>query len=417
MSMQTHTFPTLDEHYAAALGLVSPWNIKSVDLDIKGAALTIEVTYATKEGLCPDCGVACPVEDLREERSWRHLDMMQFATTIVARVPRIRCKKHQIKTIATPWAGPRSHFTLLFERFAIEVLLATSSITKGTTLLRISWHQAQLLMERAVLRGMVRREKEDCEIAYVGIDEKSFLKGHQYASLATDIKKGRVLDVEEGRKKENAITLLNRAISEKQRATVKAGSMDMWEPFMKAWQEVVGYDAPIVHDKFHVAGYIGKAVDKVRKGEHKTLLADGHNTLTKTKYLWLKNPDNWNEEEKKQFENLIEDGLKVGRAWALKEAFRKFWEYRREWSALRFFKWWYFRATHSRLKPIIEAAKTLKRHIEGLLSYSAHQITNAATEGLNSKIQNIKASARGFRNFANYRVAILFHCGKLNMLP
>lgn len=414
--MQTHTFPTLDEHYAAVLGLALPWVIKSINLNIERTALTIEVAYADRAGACPACNTMCPVEDLREVRSWRHLDMMQFTTTIVARTPRVRCKKHQIKTIVTPWAGPRSHFTLLFERFAIEVLLATSSITKGTTLLRISWHQAQLLHARAVERGMTRRDSDE-EIPYVGIDEKSFLKGHQYASLATDIEKGRVLDVEEGRKKENAVTLLNRALSEKQRAEVKAGSMDMWEPFMKAWMEVAGYDAPIVHDKFHVAGYLGKAVDKVRKGEHKTLCANGDETLVKTKYLWLKNPDNWSDDEKKQFENLMEDKLKVGRAWALKEAFRKFWEYRREWSALRFFKQWYFRATHSRLKPMIEAAKTLKRHLEGLLSYSAHQITNAATEGLNSKIQSIKASARGFRSFANYRIAILFHCGKLSMLP
>ena len=34
--------------------------------------------------------------------------------------------------------------------------------------------------------------------------------------------------------------------------------------------------------------------------------------------------------------------------------------------------------------------------------------TNAVAEGLNSKIQLIKAGARGFRNFANFRVAILF---------
>ncbi|MBI5181443.1 MAG: transposase, partial [Nitrospirae bacterium] len=38
-------------------------------------------------------------------------------------------------------------------------------------------------------------------------------------------------------------------------------------------------------------------------------------------------------------------------------------------------------------------------------------------EGLNSKIQQIKSAARGFRNFENYRIAILFFCGKLNMYP
>ena len=39
------------------------------------------------------------------------------------------------------------------------------------------------------------------------------------------------------------------------------------------------------------------------------------------------------------------------------------------------------------------------------------------TEGLNSKIQSIKSAARGFHNFQNYRIRILFFCGKLNLYP
>lgn len=46
-----------------------------------------------------------------------------------------------------------------------------------------------------------------------------------------------------------------------------------------------------------------------------------------------------------------------------------------------------------------------------------HRITNAVAEGLNSKIQQIKSVARGFRKFANFRIAILFFCGKLDMYP
>jgi transposase len=59
----------------------------------------------------------------------------------------------------------------------------------------------------------------------------------------------------------------------------------------------------------------------------------------------------------------------------------------------------------------------LKKHLQGLLNYFKHKITNALTEGLNSKIQLIRAQARGFRNFKNYRVAILFECGKLDLYP
>jgi transposase len=109
--------------------------------------------------------------------------------------------------------------------------------------------------------------------------------------------------------------------------------------------------------------------------------------------------------------------LKVGRAWAIKEAFAPFWDYRYGAAARKFFARWYFWATHSRLAPIIAAAKTLKRHLSGLLAYAKHRITNATAEGTNGTIQLLKANARGYRNFAQYRTAILFHCGKLDLYP
>ncbi|MBI5760989.1 MAG: transposase, partial [Planctomycetales bacterium] len=72
---------------------------------------------------------------------------------------------------------------------------------------------------------------------------------------------------------------------------------------------------------------------------------------------------------------------------------------------------------HSRLKPMIEKAKMLKRRLDNVLTYTQHRITNAVSEGLNSKIQWVKSTARGFRNFDNFTTAIYFHCGKLDLKP
>jgi transposase len=316
-----------------------------------------------------------------------------------------------VKTVTVPWADAHARFTLLFERFAIEVLKGTSNITRAMALLKIGWEQAQAIRERAVERGMARRIDEP--IPYVGIDEKSFLKGQKYVSIMTDLESGRVLDVVEDRTKESAKTLIKTGLSDTQRVSVRAASMDMWRPFMDAWGETSM--APIVHDKFHVSKYLGKAVDRVRRSEHHSLLKGGDERLKGAKYLFLKN--RLNGDEKTRFYSLMKSDFKVGRAWALKEMFRHFWDFVRECAARSFFNRWYFRSTHSRLKPIIDVAKMLKRHVSGLLSHCAHDITNAVTEGLNSKIQFVKASARGFRSFAHYRIAILFYCGKLDMLP
>lgn len=66
---------------------------------------------------------------------------------------------------------------------------------------------------------------------------------------------------------------------------------------------------------------------------------------------------------------------------------------------------------------MVALAQMLKRHLPNLLTHLKHPITNAVTERLNSKIQSLKSTARGFRNFQNYRTRILFFCGKLHLYP
>lgn len=183
----------------------------------------------------------------------------------------------------------------------------------------------------------------------------------------------------------------------------------MWEPYINAVEAILP-EADIVHDKFHIAKYLGEVVDKVRKVEHKSLLKEGAEELKGTKYLWLTNPMNWTNEQKQQFRDLKNKGLKVGRAWILKEMFSDLWEYRYEKPARNFFKKWYW-ATHTRLTPIAEIAKKLKRHLDNILTYLKHRITNAVAEGLNSKIQQIKSAARGFRNFKTTELRFCFSAG------
>ena len=97
---------------------------------------------------------------------------------------------------------------------------------------------------------------------------------------------------------------------------------------------------------------------------------------------------------------------------------RLLWHYVRRGWALRFWKSWYFWATHSKLKPVIEVARMIKRHLGYILNYfSAARITNAVAEGLNSKIQTIKKMAYGFRNSEHFKTAIFFHCGGLQLYP
>jgi transposase len=64
---------------------------------------------------------------------------------------------------------------------------------------------------------------------------------------------------------------------------------------------------------------------------------------------------------------------------------------------------------------MIKVKEMLERHLNKILNYFNRSTTNADSEGLNSKIQLIKASNRGFHSFESDRTRILFYCGKLDM--
>lgn len=137
---------TLPEHYRLLLGLDEAWEVESVELDLEGKRVQIRLSHRGGAIACPDCGAGYPRHDLAPERTWRHLDTMQFETLLQARVPRCQCSQCGVKTVAVPWAGKRSRFTLLFEAFAIQVLLASSSIQQAALLLRLDWGTVQSIM-------------------------------------------------------------------------------------------------------------------------------------------------------------------------------------------------------------------------------------------------------------------------------
>jgi len=404
----------LQKHYALLLGIGSPWEVKAVELKLQEKKVDIELGWQWGAAAkCPKCGREYSIHDSAAERMWRHLDTMQFETLVRARVPRSECLEHGVKTMAVPWAATLGRFTLHFERFAIEVLLACASVSQACELLGIGWESAHEIMRRAVERGLERRQLD--QLKHLGMDEKSFKRGQSYIMLLTDLEQARVVEVVEDRTEEAAGKLWE-SLSPDQKQAVEAVAVDIWEPFIQTVKQQVPA-ADVVHDKFHVSKYLNEAVDKVRRAEHKQLLAEGDETLKGTRQLWLYNPQNLRPEQVSAFAVLKELNLKVARAWAAKELFTQFWEYQEEGWARRFFKNWFGWVSRSCLKPLVEVAQMLRRHLENLLTYLKHRITNAVTEGLNSKIQSIKSAARGFRNFENYRTRILFFCGKLDLYP
>jgi len=401
--------------YRTLLGLAEPWQVADVIMDVKAQRITVGVALKPGARLaCPKCEHPdCTIHDHRE-RTWRHLDTCQFQTVIAGPLPRIDCPHCGVKTVTPPWALKHSRFTMLFERLAIDMMLEMS-ITGACGLLRITWDEADGIIKRAVGRGLARRDLS--KLRRIGIDEKSVLKGQRYITVVYDLDTSKVIWMGKDRTQET-LERFFAGLPENILKQIECLSMDMWEPYRAACRKwIPDADEKTVLDRFHLERKLNEAVDNVRKQEHHDLMTQGDETLKKTKYDWLYHPENLPEERQENFERLKCCALKTGRAYALKEHFRHLWWYSCAGHARRFFKKWFFWATHSRLSPMIKVAKSFNNHLTRILTFFKLRASNSTAEGINNKIQTIKKKAYGFRNVQRFINAIYFHCGGLDLYP
>jgi transposase len=379
--------------FRTLLGLEYPWRVERVCLSPEEKQLDLWLMHYPRASFaCPDCGKVRPLYDHVPSRKWRHLDHGDFRTWLHARLARVACPEHGTRQALIPWALPGARYTRAFERHAIDVLLETD-VLGGSRLLHLSWHEAWHLMERAVARGQQAKKRR--VIRRLGVDEKAVAKRHQYVTLVCDLDRATVEYIADDRK-QTSLDAYYSSLTKRQLRGIEAVAMDMWEPFIASTAaHVPEGKAKIVFDRYHLMKHMTEAVDKVRKQEHRRLQEQGDNSLKGTKYLWLFSEENLPEDWDEWLRRLQGLHLKTGRAWAIKESLRDLWGYQRRGWALRHWKHWYYWATHSRLEPVVKVARMIHGHLDNVLTYFDHRITNATSEGLNSKIQTVKKTPTG----------------------
>ena len=250
------------ELYQHLLGVVAPWTVRTVELSVQDGRVDVWVEHprGTRFG-CPECERELSVYDHCEERAWRHLDSCAFLTFLHASAPQVACPEHGVRQVRLPWAEPHSRFTVLFERLAIDVL-AACDVAAAAKLLRISWDEAWHLMDRAVARGLAA--KPLAVPAHVGVDEKAAGKGQDYITVVSDLDAGTVEFVADERRQASLDGYFEK-FTDEQLAQIQAVAMDMWEPFaVSVRTHLTDADDKIVFDRYHLMGYLTKAVDTVR---------------------------------------------------------------------------------------------------------------------------------------------------------
>ena len=403
--------------YKDIIGVQAPWDITGVVKDEITKKITVRIEHDSEKILpCPICAQRTKLYDHRI-RVLRYLDTCQYETYLEVFVPRIKCKKDGVQQIEIPYAEKHSRFAGRFES-AIIVWLQDCPISKVAANFHLSWDEVDGIMQRAVRRGLLRRKRQ--AVINMGVDETSYQKRHEYATIILDKDRDCVIDVLDDRTAETLSTWLKtQGMSDL--SELLSISIDMWDPFIKAFMDTIpGAETMISFDRFHVSKHFNEAVDKVRRREHRAFLDQtGESPLSKSRFQWLINSNKTDNRsgKRKAFLNLSRLNLETARAWRIKEMANSLWDYiymnvaEEAWKKL--LQW----IGHSQIPEMIKVGAMIRKYFWGILNAIRLKATNGMVEGKNNSIQLIKRMAHGFRNRDRFRNAILFHLGKLNLFP
>lgn len=402
--------------FEIALGLTMPWQVEKTELiksESDGLQMELHITIVSQKGYYVDNDGKSRIHD-SVEKTWQHLNFFQHKCFIHSKVPRLKRftedeegnLKRSIDLVSVPWARSGSGFTLLFESFAMLLIEQEMPVNKVGKVLQVYPNRIWTIFNYWL--GIAYREADHASITELGIDETSSRKGHDYITVAVDMKERKVLHATEG-KGSDTIKRIANYLEEKgtPREEISKVCIDLSPSFISGVNKEFT-EADIIFDRYHVKALLNKAMDDVRKSEYKL-----HVELKGHKYHFLKSEKNLSIKQKSELNEKLELLPVLGKAYRLKVLFDDFWEMKNKEEASAYLAYWCDQAAESKIFPMMKFGRTVKYHWTGIVNYIEHRLSNGILEGINSKIQLAKRRARGYANKKNFINMIYLIAGKL----
>lgn len=387
-----------------------PWYIESCVFNEKKEQLDCYVSFHKEATFrCSNCNEDHQVvHDIADyNRTWRHLNFLEYPCYIHAELPRTNCQKcDKIRRVHVPWViKPRSNFTLLFDAWIIT--MAKDMPMKAISRL-VKEHDTQLwrILHYYVDKAIAVQDLS--HVTMISTDETSSKKGHNYITIFMDPHKKNVIHVTKGKDSSTWKSCKEHLESHGGSAEkVTEVCMDMSPAFVKGATNNFP-NASITFDKFHVIKAANEAVDLVRRNERKSS-AD----LKNTRYIWLKNEKNLTKKQKEELDRLKDSDLDTAKAYRMRIILQEIYNFPPEIAPLVLTDWiqWGLRC---RLKPMVDVAKMLHKHYDGVIQWFQSKLNNGLLEGVNSLFQAAKRKARGYRSDKNIVAMVYLLAGKLD---
>lgn len=375
--------------------------------------LVCDVRPTTTVARCSSC--TCRVRklyDTRQPRLYRHLDFGGMKVHLRYAPRRVDCPRCGVTTEYVPWAAPGSWFTEAFEDTAAFLAQAAAK-TVVSTLMRVAWETVGSIIERVVAR---RRPSDPLDgLTELGVDELSYRRHHEYVTIVTDHATGRVVWAHPG-KNADTLRLFFQQLGAERCARLRAVSVDMSQAYITAVREAAP-QATLVFDRFHVQRLAHDALDQVRRGEVREAPTEDRKALKNSRFALQKNPWNLSDIERAKLSEVQRTNRKLYRAYLLKETLAAILDRRQHSVAKAKLVEWASWAAHSQLPPFARTAKTVLKHLDGIVAYVATGLSNARAEGLNGKVRAITRRSFGFHSAWSLIAMIFLCCSGITLKP
>ncbi len=377
------------------------------------AGLCIAVRPSWRHSRCGQCDRKAPRYDRRPQRRWRHLPWGRVGIELLYEPWRVSCPCCGVRIEKVSWATSGSRFTYEFEEMAAYLAQITDR-TKVSRMLGISWETVGAIVERVVARHL--DPERLAGLRRIGIDEFSYRKYHRYLTVVVDHDRRRVVWAGQGRSSETLAPFLDLLGPDRCKA-IETVTIDLSAAFIKAVREGLA-QAEIVFDRFHVQRLASDAVDEVRRSIVRELADSPEGKAIKnSRYALLKNPWNLSRAQYSKLPEVQRTNKRLYRAYLPKETLAKALDYRQPWRAERALKEWLAWASRSKLKPFVKAARTIRKHLAGILAYVQTRLSNGLVEGINAKLRMITRRAYGFHSHEALIGMIFLTCGGIQLDP
>ena len=384
-----------------------------VGVEFNAVGLVVDVRPSHRVPRCSGCDRKVWGTYDRRQRRWRHLDLAGMRLHLRYELRRVACGRCDgVRVEAVPWADPGLWFTRAFED-QVGYLAQRCDKSTVSDQMRIAWTTVGDIIRRVVERH--GRDDALDNLTFIGVDELSYRRHHEYVTVVVDHQRGEVIWARRGKNADTLKAFFDELGAERT-ASLEAVTIDMSGAYLKAVTEA-SPNAQVIFDRFHVQRLAHDALDEVRRDEVRAATEDERGDLKNTRWALQKSPWNLSGIETTKLAKLSNVNRRIFRAYLLKEALVACFDRRQIHVATAKLHEWLAWAARSQLRPFVKLARTVRKHLDGILAYVKSRLSNARVEGLNGKVRTITRRSFGFHSAESLIAMIQLCCAGIDLAP